>query len=244
LKITFISFIISVVLFANLAQAQQKYSKKMIGRILTNISENEAINITNQTNESATISDAKGNFEIKVSVGDLLFFSAVNLKPEHYTVQKEDFEKDVFTIRMFLRTEELKEVLIEKSKLDAVSLGILSKPAKVFTPAERKLNEATTGGGFVPLNPILNYFSGRTAMLQKEIEIEKKEKSLFRTEYMIDEDYFTTILKIPSEYVRGFHYFCVEDSTFTNALKDKNKTLAKFLLVGLSQKYLALLHQK
>lgn len=234
----------TLLLFANFLQAQNGNYKKMNCRIISSSGENESINVSNQTSERATISDANGYFSINVSVGDLLFFSAVNLKPLHYTIQKEDFEKDIFVIKMFSRTEELDEVLIEKSKLDAVSLGILSKPAKVFTPAERKLNEATTGGGLVPLNPILNYFSGRTAMLKKEIEIEKKEKSLLRTEYLINEEYFTSTLKIPSKYVRGFQYYCVEDHTYANALKDKNKTLAKFLLVDLSKKYLALINQK
>lgn len=225
-------------------QAQNSSTKKMFGRIITNATDNESINISNQTSEKATVSDSKGNFVISVSVGDLLFFSAVNLKPLHYTIQKEDFEKEIFTITLFSKTEVLEEVLIEKSKLNALSLGILSKPAKVFTPAERKLNEATTGGGLVPLNPILNYFSGRTEMLKKEIEVEIKEKSLLRTEYFFEEDYYTELLKIPANYVKGFQYYCVEDVAFASALQAKNKTLAKFLLVNLSKKYLSLINSK
>jgi hypothetical protein len=239
-SITFLTFLF----FANIAQGQNGLSKKMIGRIITNIAETEAINVSNQTTESATVSDSKGNFVIKVSVGDLLFFSAVNLKPLHYTIQKEDFEKEIFTIKMVDITEELKEVLIEKSAITAESLGIVSKGMKKYTPAERKFNEATTGGGFVPLNPILNYFSGRTAMLKKEIEVEKKEKSLFRTEYMLETEYYTETLKIPSDYIKGFQYYCVEDVAFANALQAKNKTLAKFLLINLSKKYLALINSK
>lgn len=223
-------------LFVSFVQSQQKYSKKMIGRILTNLPETEAINISNQTNERATISDSKGNFVIKVSVGDLLFFSAINLKPIHYTIQKEDIEKEIFTIRLFSRTEELEEVLIEKSTITTESVGIIPKGIKTYTPAERKL---MTAGG-TPIDAILNHFSGRTEMLKKEVEVEKKEKSLFRTEYLLEEDYYINVLKIPVDYIKGFQYYCVEDVAFANALQAKNKTLAKFLLVNLSRKYLAL----
>lgn len=221
-------------------QAQNGLSKKMFGRIISNATEIESINISNQTSEKATVSDSEGNFAIMVSVGDLLFFSAVNLKPLHYTIQKEDFEKEIFTITMFSKTEILEEVLIEKSTITTESVGIIPKGIKTYSPAERKL---MTAGG-TPIDAMLNAFSGRTAMLKKEVEVEKKEKSLLRTEYFFEDDYYTEVLKIPANYVKGFQYYCVEDSAFANALQAKNKTLAKFLLVNLSKKYLTLINPK
>jgi hypothetical protein len=221
-------------------QAQNGMSKKMLGRIITNATDNESINISNQTSEKATVSDSKGNFTILVSVGDLLFFSAVNLKPLHYTIQKEDFEKEIFTITMSSKTETLDEVLIEKSTITTESVGIIPKGIKTYTPAERKL---MTAGG-TPIDALLNAFSGRTEMLKKELEVEKKEKSLFKTEYLFADDYYIEVLKIPSNYIKGFQYYCVEDMAFANALQTKNKTLAKFLLVNLSKKYLSLINQK
>jgi hypothetical protein len=227
-------------LFANFLQAQNGSSKKMYGRIISNSAEIESVNINNQTNEKATTSDSKGNFTITVSVGDLLFFSAVNLKPLHYTIQKEDFEKEIFVIKLFSRTEELEEVLIEKSTITTESVGIIPSGIKTYTHAERKL--MTAGGS--PIDAILNAFSGRTAMLKKEVEVEKKEKSLVKTENLFEDNYYIETLKIPSDYIRGFHYYCVEDLAFAKAILDKNKTLAKFLLVDLSKKYLALINPK
>jgi hypothetical protein len=227
-------------LFANFVQAQNGFSKKMTGRIILNSTEIESINISNQTTERATVSDSKGNFTLTVSVGDLLFFSAVNLKPLHYTIQKEDFEKDIFVIKMFSRIEELEEVLIEKSAITAESVGVIPKGIKTYTPAERKL---MTAGG-TPIDAMLNTFSGRMSMLKKEIEVEKKEKSLVKTEYLFEDKYYVETLKIPSDYIKGFQYYCVEDIAYANALQAKNKTLAKFLLVDLSKKYLALINPK
>lgn len=221
-------------------QAQSSFTKKMIGKIISNSAEIESVNITNQTNEKATTSDTKGNFVLTLSIGDLLFFSAVNLKPLHYTIQKEDFEKDIFVIKLFSRTEELQEVLIEKSSITTASVGIIPSGMKTYTHAERKL---MTAGG-TPIDAILNAISGRTEMLKKELEVEKKEKSLFKTENLFEDNYYIETLKIPSDYVRGFQYYCVEDLIFANALQAKNKTLAKFLLVDLSKKYLALINPK
>lgn len=240
MKLAYPITVFTFLLFANFAQAQKGVTKRMLGRIITNSVETESINISNQTSERATVSDLKGNFTLLVSVGDLLFFSAVNLKPIHYTIQKEDFEKEIFTIKMFSRTEELEEVVIEKSTITTESVGIIPKGIKTYTPAERKL---LTAGG-TPIDAILNHFSGRTEMLKKEIEVEKKEKSLFRTEYMLENKYYIETLKIPSEYIKGFQYYCVEDVAFSNALQTKNKTLAKFLLVDLSKKYLATINPK
>jgi hypothetical protein len=233
-------FFFIFLLFANIVQAQNGFSKKMTGRIILNSTEIESINISNQTTERATVSDSKGNFTITISVGDLLFFSAVNLKPLHYTIQKEDFEKEIFVIKMFSRIEELEEVLIEKSAITTESVGIIPKGMKTYTPAERKL---MTAGG-TPIDAMLNTFSGRMSMLKKEIEVEKKEKSLVKTEYLFEDKYYVETLKIPSDYIKGFQYYCVEDIAYANALQAKNKTLAKFLLVDLSKKYLALINPK
>jgi hypothetical protein len=49
-------------------------------------------------------------------------------------------------------------------------LELFLRPKK-YTPAERKLYTATSGGG---IDGLLNTISGRKAMLKKEIIVEKK----------------------------------------------------------------------
>jgi hypothetical protein len=44
-------------------------------------------------------------------------------------------------------------------------------------------------------------------------------------------------LKIPSEYVKGFEYYSVENEQFVAVLKSKNVTMASFLLGELAFKY-------
>jgi len=132
-----------------------------------------------------------------------------------------------------------------------VSLGILQRPAKVYTPAERRLKTASdydvtdflgpTIGFSMGLDPILNAISGRTAMLKKELKVEKKEYLLKKIEYMFREEYFLENLKIPKEYLRGFWYYAVEDQNLEEALNAKKKIMARFIFSDLATKYLELL---
>ena len=81
-------------------------------------------------------------------------------------------------------------------------------------------------------------------MLKKELVIERKETALEKIESLLEPKYFIETLKIPAEYVKGFEYYCVDDSKFNLVLKSKNKTMAKFLLIDLARNYLELQKQK
>lgn len=75
-------------------------------------------------------------------------------------------------------------------------------------------------------------------MLKKELKVEKKLSYIQLLDNMFNETYYHKNLKIPSEYIKGFKYYVVENESFTNVLKQKNKTTIDFLLGELSIKYL------
>jgi hypothetical protein len=126
-------------------------------------------------------------------------------------------------------------------------MGIIPKGQKIYTPAERKLytasnlnataNAGSMMGGSISADPLLNWFSGRTKMLKKEVEVEKKESYMRQLENMFTIDYFVKTLKIPSEYVKGFEYYIVENERFVTILKSKNVTMTTFLIGELATKY-------
>jgi hypothetical protein len=94
------------------------------------------------------------------------------------------------------------------------------------------------------LDPLLNYFSGRTAMLKKELEVEKKEGYLIQLENLFDKNHYMNTLHIPSIYVKGFLYFAVENPKFTRVLETKNRISIEFLLVELARQYLEIIVPK
>ncbi len=84
-------------------------------------------------------------------------------------------------------------------------------------------------GGAVSFDSMLNLISGRTSMLKKELKVEKKELFIRQIESMFDENHFIEKFKTPSDYVKGFECFAVENEKFTTVLKTKNKTSVEFL---------------
>ena len=93
-------------------------------------------------------------------------------------------------------------------------------------------------GTIISIDPLLNWISGRTRMLKKEVEVERKEFLIDRTADYYQKEYFTDVLKIPEDYVDGFLFYVVENSRFVMAMKDKNKTMATFVLSELAVEYL------
>jgi len=208
--------------------------KEIQGKISADSASVDRINIVNLTTEKTTISDANGFFKIPVKAGDILVFTAVNLESVRRKISQQDVEQAVFTLQMVSKSIILKEVVINESAISAESLGIIPYGQKKYTAAERKLYTATSGGG---IDGLLNAISGRKAMLKKEIIVEKKEQLLARIDVLFEDNYYTETLKIPADYIKGFQYYCIDDSDFANALRAKNKTLTMYLIVKLAENY-------
>ena len=189
-----------------------------------------------------------------VKIGDTLQFSGLQVVTKKVVIDENDVLKKLYVVTVQAKVIPLEEVEIRQyPNINAVSLGILQKPAKKYTPAERKLRTAgefhwysplliPIGG--MPLDGLINSISGRTAMLKKELKIERKEYLLQKIEYLFKEEYFTENLKIPKEYVRGFWYYAVEDSKLTEAINSNNKMMARFIFSDIASKYLELLNTK
>lgn len=218
------------------------------GQVSAYISNLEGIYVINLQSEETVLTDENGNFAIKANVGDVLVFSGMQFKRKEVLLCAEDFENKSFKVHLAAVFNELNEVVIRNySNINAVSLGIIPSNQKSYTAAERKLKSATDldpsasagglAGGSVAFDPLINLISGRTAMLKKELEVEKKEAYMMLLEKMFDKDHFITRLQLPLNYIKGFEYYVVDNQKFTKILEMKNKTTIEFLLAELAQKY-------
>jgi hypothetical protein len=222
-------------LFFQITFGQTKEAKQISGKILAESISVEAVNVINNTTQRTTVSDANGLFSIVVNEGDVLIFSAVNLESLRKKITKQDLLLDVVKVQMTAKSIDLKEVIInEHPEITAENIGVIPYGQKKYTPAERKLYTATSGGG---IDGLLNTISGRKAMLKKEIVVEHKEQLLVRIDYLFEEKYYVETLKIPVDYIRGFQYYCIDDVSLAAALRSKNKTMVMFLIVQLAEKY-------
>ena len=107
----------------------------------------DRVNVVNLTTEKATVSDAKGFFVLPVKIGDIIVFTAVNLETLRKKIDLQDLSKEFIAIQMIPKSIILKEVVVNESSITAESLGIIPYGQKKYTPAERKLYTATSGGG-------------------------------------------------------------------------------------------------
>ena len=246
----------SIILFLFFAPTfvQSQSLSLLKGKITSQIKELNEVNISNLRSESNTVTDKNGSFSMFVKIGDTLQFSGLQVVTKKVVIDENDVLKKLYVVTVQAKVIPLEEVEIRQyPNINAVSLGILQKPAKKYTPAERKLRTAgefhwysplliPIGG--MPLDGLINSISGRTAMLKKELKIERKEYLLQKIEYLFKEEYFTENLKIPKEYVRGFWYYAVEDSKLTEAINSNNKMMARFIFSDIASKYLELLNTK
>ena len=218
------------------------------GRITANSTDLEGVYVINAQTEVMTTTNDLGAFSIAAKPGDEIVFSSIQFKENRILLQQENFSDINFSVRLNVVMHQLQEVVIKNyNGINAVALGIIPGNQKTYTEAERKLHTATAlnatanaggmAGGSVSADPLLNFLSGRTAMLKKELAVEKKEFFLKLLERMFTLEHFIDRLKIPAEYVKGFEYYAVESDKFTVILNSKNKTSTEFLLGELAVKY-------
>lgn len=243
-KLTHIIFFLSV---SQISLGQAIDPKEIQGQIIERSFSVEGVNIINNTNQQSAISDENGKFSIMVREGDVLVFSSINLEPVKHRVVAEDLIADLLQVKMTVKKNELKEVIVnESANITAENLGIIPKGQKKYTPAERKL--ATAGdfkpvdllgllGGSLDIDPIINKINGRTKKLKTNVEVEKKEHNIEQLGYLFEEEYYIDYLKIPSEYIRGFKFYLVENQEVKMLLKEKDKSKLTLLMSELALKY-------
>lgn len=238
---------IVIVLFLGLSQialGQNTFN----GKIIANTGDVEGVYVVNTRTEVMAITNVSGDFSIEAKVGDTLVFSSIQFKEMRIVITEENFSDLNFTVKLNPVIHQLQEVIIKRyDNINSVALGIIPGGQKSYTQAERRLQTATglnatasagsMAGGSVSVDPLLNFLSGRTAMLKKELAVEKKETFMKILENMFTIDHFVNRLKIPLEYVKGFEYYAVENDKFTAILNSKNKTSTEFLLGELAVKY-------
>ncbi|RTZ02850.1 hypothetical protein EKM02_02035 [Flavobacterium sp. RSP49] len=233
--------------FATTAAMSQEGSRiQLNGKVTADVSVPEGVYVINKKTEKTSITGQDGNFSIMAAVGDTLLFSAVQFKDTKILLTQVHFDQGILFAKVTPIANQLREVIV-RNRINAVSMGIIPREQKIYTPAERKLytasnlnasaNVGSMMGGSVSADPLLNWISGRTKMLKKELEVEQKESYLRQLENLFAVDYFVSKFKIPVEYVKGFKHYSLENERFVAVLKSKNVMMTTFLMGELAIKY-------
>ena len=192
--------------------------------------------------EKEVKTDFDGNFSILAKTDDLLVFMRPDIDYMRKIVHESDFDKGNILVYLTVKINQLEEVVINNySNINAVSMGILQKPAKVLTVAERRLYTAQSEDA---LGSVINYFSGRTKMLKNNLVFERDYERANKLGEMFEEAYFVKTLKINLDQIRAFQFYASEVDEVKLAMVQKNKFLVAYALANTAKKFNELQFEK
>lgn len=223
-----------MLVFTCVLQAQ---SVEINGKVIVDDEDVEGIHIINKTANKFTITKENGTFSIPATLSDTILFSAIKYKPKEVIVNAEILKSKTITIHLNELVNELDEVVVgkiltgnllldvenseAKREINFYDLGIPGYTGKRATINENRLKEATSGGGIVPLNPLLNYLSGRTKMLKNQIKIERLNECLESIKSNLSELFFK-YNELEESKKTEFFIYCLEDEEFSTICEIKN----------------------
>ncbi|TXE16523.1 hypothetical protein ES692_12150 [Psychroserpens burtonensis] len=187
------------------------------------------IHIINKTASKFAITNNQGEFVIPVKLNDTLLFSGIQYVLKEILITDVIMQTKAVNVNLEDNVNLLDEVVVgkiltgslmtdiensdAKRELNFYDLGIPGYTGPKKTQSERRLYEAQTGGGIVPLNPLINWISGRTKRLKEQIEREElglaiEEAKAKFSKLIFNENTFS--ITIQNEYF----YFCSDDPSF------------------------------
>ncbi len=202
------------------------------------------ITIQNLSKKTGAVTNSIGEFEILVSPGDSLRITSVQIQPKLLVIEPSLYASSYLRIPLDPFVNELEGVTLNpyglsrllsedvtrielNPEVNASVLGLPNADAPELTQSQRLLYEATSGGGLIPLNPLLNALTGRTKMLKNRIALEAKNAKIDQVIKRYEKPLFEGYLAIDSSEILRFLYYCEQDSLFTElvAMGDELKFL-------------------
>ena len=199
----------------------------------------QGVLIVNQTQKTTATTTTDGLFEIEAHVNDIIVVTSLRIEPLEIKLNANSFKQLPLVMYVKVKPLELDEIVVRS--ITTKSLGIVPKNIKEYTPAERRLYTASTGG---PVGLISNWITGNKKSLKKAVEYEKYETDAQKLFSLLTEDFYLHTLKIKSEDVGGFLVLASENSGITQLLHQKNIALLKLRLVELAFRFKEMKNEK
>lgn len=213
-----------------LSFGQNFSSSTLKGKISSDDGDVSATHVLNISASKAAITDADGFFSITAKLYDTLVFSAIQFKTKELVVSQDMLASKTLFITLESSLTELDEVIVMPYNLygelkrdmnnmqvtpdvTAASLGLPNSYVKKMSQADRQLYSAQNGGSIIK---VLNAITGETKRLK---EFAAEQRNYRRTEQIrgfYHDTLFIKQLKIPTEKINDFMYFCEIDADFAS----------------------------
>jgi len=224
-KINYTLILILAFIFSSEIAAQ---SKDINGVIKAN-GDLDRIHIINQTASKFTITNTDGEFMIPAKLGDTILVSSVQYVVKKLVVSELIMQTQQLTLNLEDNVNLLDQVVVgkiltgdlmtdvensdAKRELNFYDLGIPGYTGRRKTQTERRIYEAQSGGGIVPLNPLINWITGRTKRLKEqkvrhELEVAITETKAKYASVIFENETFDAHMQ------NEYFYFCSDDPKF------------------------------
>jgi len=229
------SRLLIILCFCFLTQMSFSQETEVLGKVISPL-DVENIHVINKTAQKFTTTNVYGEFRITVKINDTIVFSSLQHKLLSIVIDEAVIAEKNLIVALVEQINTLDEVVVGRvlsgdmlldigntigEPMTSNKAGIPSYQGPLKTQSERKLNEATTGGGIIPLFPLINAISGRTKKLKNQIKLEEKETLMYSLKVRLS-DYLFQITPLEDEYVMEYFYFVSEQDDFL--LRSKNKS--------------------
>lgn len=240
----------------------QDFAKRIEGRVFSKDGDVATVHVSNISTKRGAITDVSGYFEITARLNDTLVFSAVQYERVEIIVTWGVLEKKLVQVPLKESLTELDEVVVMPYNLTgdldrdmgnmkvgpvvtASTLGLPNAFLRPPTQSERKLDAARTWDAYFyviamgsKLDPLINYFSGRTKMLNQRIAREAQSKWIEEVRGYYPDSLYVHELKIPNANAGDFFYSCEKDSLFEVTARNGGRLQLWEVLKKNSIKYL------
>ncbi len=206
-------------------------------------------NVINTNSESATITNDKGEFAIRVKVGDQLVFTAINYQIQIVDITEQIIKNNRLVVEVTEKVTELDEVVVSPENQKKF-LEVKSEEFKEYEYETDRSTEVvniaesqTTRGLQNGLN-FVNIFKAlvKSKKKDKEDKTPLKVSEVLRQVY--DDEFFVADLKLPQTKIDEFLYYCDAQMPAQSLLKKSNEFELIDFLVKHSESYLKLLNEK
>ncbi len=202
------------------------------------------INVLNKYSRENAATINEGYFAINARPGDTLVFTNINFVGKNVAVTRENYDGQLLLVNLEAVANQIEEVIVDEHKnINAVDLGILQNKPKSYSKAERGVKAGASFEGqigtnsAIGLDPLINAITGRGKELKENVVVERKLLTRNLVEKFFTDEFLRSQMQIPEDRIEGFKFFLADDPAFAKAVKAENKTLAKWLMASLAERY-------
>ena len=215
--------------------------KPIKGRLLYKNTSVVAANVINNTDQTNTITDENGEFEIDVAEGDEVIFSSVQYKIRSLIITEEILAKNRLVVSVNENINELKEVVVTSEDVESY-LDLIEEQFKGFDYERDKSSEIvnrlsddrliTNGIDFVNIAKlIVKAFANKT----KEEQMKIKPSEVLP--YVFEKDFFEKDLDLATDQVVGFFEYLDTQIKSSALLKQSKQFQLIDFLINKSKDY-------